>query len=108
MDVTVNGKRVTLKDKLSAREGWPVVMISNKVAMEKTIAFDDEVTVMTIVVDSWEFEGDPHDRKSYENLDLWEEFTPLSNEVAVHVYAIRTTQKNSTKPPISDSSSEQN
>lgn len=83
MDITINGKRVTLRDKIPARLGWEIV-VNKADTLKKAwseIEFDDLATLLTVAVESWEFDGNPADIKSYDNLDLLAEFVPLSSEL---------------------------
>jgi hypothetical protein len=85
-EATINGKRVVLKDALRGRDGWRVVDLLRKFADEKQVAtYDDNCELMSLVVESWEFDGDPADPASYEALDTFREFNPLGFEVGTHV-----------------------
>lgn len=85
-EVTINGKRVVLKDALCGRDGWRVVELLRKFADPKqTATYEDNCEIMSLVVDSWEFDGDPADPASYDALDTFREFNPLGFEVGTHV-----------------------
>jgi hypothetical protein len=96
MDITINGKRVTLRDKIPARLGWEkVVGKADQYQRPFTeIPFDDLAALMTVAVESWEFTGDPAAAQSYESLDLVNEFMPLANELGGWLSARFSTPKN--------------
>jgi hypothetical protein len=70
MEITVNGKRVILRDRLSAREGWPLRALMAKAAREGDLSFEEEAQALSAVIESWDFPGDPHDVESYAELDM--------------------------------------
>ncbi len=70
MDVSVNGKRVTLRDRLTAAEGWPLRSLVAKATRDGDLSFEEEAQAIATVVESWEFPGDPHDPAAYAALDF--------------------------------------
>lgn len=96
MDITINGKRVTLRDKIPARIGWEKVVGKAEQYQRKfsEIPFEDLAALMTVAVESWEFAGDPADLHSYEALDLVSEFMPLANELGGWLNARFSAPKN--------------
>jgi hypothetical protein len=83
MDIEINGKRVTFRDKIEARSGWnTIVRRAEKLSagLDK-LEFDDLAAVGVAAVESWEFEGDPGQVESYAHLDLVAEFVPLAREL---------------------------
>lgn len=79
MDLTINGKKVVLRDRLPARLGWDVIVTKSGVLQKSwnEIDFEDLAALLSVAVESWEFEGDPGDAASYASLDLLSEFVPL-------------------------------
>jgi len=74
MELVVNGRCVTMKDKLPARENWD--LISQWRELDPN-SFDDMAGMLARFVESWDFPGDPKDVESYAELDLFREFSPL-------------------------------
>ena len=91
MEIQINGKTVTLRDKIPVKEGRYI---------RKTLtAIDDDdllsqVPLMQFLVESWEFPGDPKDAESYGDLDTIREFIPLSKAIAEMFTDQETSQKN--------------
>ena len=79
MDVTVNGKRVTLRDRLTAAEGWPLRSLIAKAKRDGNLNFEEEAQAIATVVESWEFPGDPRDPAAYAALDFFD-FVALDAE----------------------------
>jgi len=79
----INGKQVTFKRHLSAREAWSITKSANR-APDTTPTFDETVEQMRIFIESWEFEGDPADPKSYDGLDFFD-FVQLSQAIAEYM-----------------------
>ena len=79
MELTINGKRVVLRDRLPARLGWDVIVTKAGVLQKawNEIDFDDLAALLSVAVESWEFDGDPSAAGSYASLDLLTEFVPL-------------------------------
>jgi hypothetical protein len=87
----INGKSVTFKSELTNREGWdcsPVMAALAEAAQNGAsvkalfyaVTYDDALRLMSTLIESWEFEGDPADVKSYEALDLYTELVPMFTE----------------------------
>lgn len=94
-EITVNGRRVVLRERLPARECWPLIetlRVSQREGREMT--YDEEVRAMATLIESWEFEGDPHDPSAYEALDLFEEYLPLSGAIGANLIERMTGAKN--------------
>ncbi|HUW11735.1 MAG TPA: hypothetical protein VM537_18535 [Anaerolineae bacterium] len=83
--LVVNGKQVVLRDNLPARDSWGILEILRTGSEDEGPSFDDEARLLSIVVLSWEFEGDPSDAESYAGLDLFSEFLPLRDAVGRHL-----------------------
>lgn len=78
MERTIAGKLVTFKDRLPAKENWSLVTMMNKMS-SGSVDYEPTVAVLSRIVATWEFEGDPADPESYADLDLLREFVPLMN-----------------------------
>ena len=80
---TINGKEVVFKEKLAAREWWPLLPKLVGLGVGNWLEVLDFDTVCKIIagsVESWGFEGDPSDPKSVEELDAFAELLPLLTE----------------------------
>ena len=93
MEVTVNGKKVTLRDRLPAKQSWPLMGALQNMSNGK-LEYDDAVMLLKTAIESWEFAGDPTDAASYETLDLFSEMMPLANEVGQGMLAKLSQAKN--------------
>jgi len=83
VEITVNGKRVVLRDKIEAKRGWNVVVMKSDVFTRGLagLTFEDVAALGTVAIASWEFDGDPAIVESYAELDLVTEFIPLTKEL---------------------------
>jgi hypothetical protein len=83
VDIQINGKRVTLRDKIEARRGWNTIVAKADVYSKglSGLAFEDVAALGVVAISSWEFDGDPGNIESYASLDLVLEFMPLTNEL---------------------------
>ncbi len=78
MELTVNGTRVVLRDKLSAKANWDLLQKAQTFS-GGTATFEDMVEIVRRYVKEWDFPGDPADPASYEDLDLFKELLPIVN-----------------------------
>ena len=85
METTVNGKNVVLRERLPAKECYDLLAIVRKAATTGDIGYDEQVKVFTVIVESWEFEGDPKDPEADADLDLLTEFVALDNVVGEYL-----------------------
>ncbi len=70
MDIDVRGTRVVLRDRLLARDAWPLRNLMARATQGETLSFEEEAGALALLVESWEFDGDPKDVESYAALDL--------------------------------------
>lgn len=96
MELIINDKKVVLRDRLPARQGWDVIVNKASVLQKawNEIDFDDLAALLAVAVESWEFEGDPSDAASYANLDLLSEFVPLVSNLGEWLNARFSASKN--------------
>jgi len=109
--VTVAGKNVVLRDRMpvgefhqfiaAAAHMWPIGIRDDGTAFP----YAEQVGPILPIIESWEFDCDPHDVVAVgETLDGYEEFIPLweaiSGHIAAKVRAMREREKNEAKPPI--------
>lgn len=84
---TINGKRVVLRRRVPGRLAKGL----DKLARCITDVIDDPVTIAPIgqvLIESWEFEGDPGERPAYEDLDYFDEILPLAT-ILIEFYNAR-------------------
>ena len=93
MEIDVRGTRVVLRDKLGARDSWPLRNLLAKSKQGDDVGFEEESAALALVVESWGFEGDPHDVESYANLDL-ADYMALDSQVAQYVVRRMAAPKN--------------
>lgn len=89
MEIDVRGKKVVLRDRIPAREGWPLRDLVLRGAQGERLSFDEEAQALSYMVESWEFDGDPREAESYAGLDL-AEFLTLAREAAKNFREILT------------------
>jgi len=94
MDVTINGKRVTLRESLPARENWDLMKGFGDGAEFKDMSFDQATDIFRRFVETWEYDGDPALVESYAGLDLFQEYMPLMQAVAERITALMGNAKN--------------
>ena len=90
-DYMVNGKKVTFKAKLPLREARSLPKLLAATAADD---YDSQIAVMVILIDSWDYDGDPSDPKSYEDMDILSEIVPLSKLCVEYLSAKSGDSKN--------------
>ena len=90
MDIEINGKRVTIRDRIEARYFDELLRLVDALTDTKrpkmaflpvNLSFDEVVSLGQLAVSSWEFDGDPKDTESWARLDMPTEFIPLLQEM---------------------------
>jgi len=95
MQITLNGKTVTYRDKFPAKQSWPLMQLFDGFKGGLAgISFEMAAGLLAAAVDTWEYEGDPHDLASYENLDLFGEMIPMLEPVTTIITRRAEPQKN--------------
>lgn len=84
-DFTIAGKAVHLKRRVPLREGRMVSALLKHA--QETGDLLDQVPVACLMIESWEFPGDPSTPVAYDDLDTFGEFLPLMNRLAEHITA---------------------
>uniref|UniRef100_A0A6H1ZC25 Tail assembly chaperone n=1 Tax=viral metagenome TaxID=1070528 RepID=A0A6H1ZC25_9ZZZZ len=93
----INGKEVTLRTYIPAKQGWGLMQIIPKLstlANGRVPEYDEIVTMLCAIVKEWGFEGDPDDPVAYENLNLFTELLPLFYGVAEALGDLVASRKN--------------
>lgn len=79
-ELTVAGKRVTVRDSFRGREWYALPGLYRKaLAAARKGDYGDAVPFLARVVESWEFEGEPSKATAYESLDVMAELMPLAD-----------------------------
>lgn len=81
-EVTIAGKRVTFRERVPLKLGARLPKLAGEIDGED---FSTVVPVLQMLIESWEFEGDPADAASYDELDLFGEMIPLSNAMGTEL-----------------------
>lgn len=76
----VEGRVVTLYGALPVRRVPRLVQLMSQFA--ETRNGDDVVRLLSLIVASWEFEGEPADPRSYQSLDLFDEVLAMGEKAA--------------------------
>ena len=77
MDITVNGKKVVLRDRYPMREFQHVRSMIANIPLDAP--WEQRAKMLSHFVVSWEFEGKPSDPNAWGDLDEWAELIPLEN-----------------------------
>ena len=96
MDVTINGRRVTLRGKLPAADNWDMLAQFGQTGEFdlRTMTFEQVTDLFRRFVESWEYDGDPASIDSYRELDLFKEYMPLMSAVSERMKAVFGEGKN--------------
>jgi len=96
MDIEINGKRVTFRDKIEAQTGWDNIVrrIDRLSGGFEKLEFEDIAALGVTAVQSWELEGDPSKVESWASLDLVTEFMPIARELSEWLSAKLNPPKN--------------
>lgn len=78
----INGKEVRMKRSLSAKQGRWLPKLTQQ--MQKSGDLFDQVPLACLLIESWDFDGDPGKPESYDDFELFE-LTALLNAVGQHV-----------------------
>lgn len=93
MEFTIKDKRVTTRERLPAKQSWGLLKTFQGFSGGE-MEYEQAVSIFTTFIESWEFDGDPHDPESYAELDMFSEFMPLMNRIAEQVQAVMGDGKN--------------
>lgn len=105
-EIEINGKKVVLRDKLPAKANYDMLGNAAQVIEGAFKDFDKGVAFIQRFVVSWEFDGDPADPASYEDLDLTSEMLALVGECGNALNRGTAKLKNFSAPPTSPESTE--
>lgn len=75
---TLAGKTVTLRKRLPASEGGKVYALLQAGSMTDMLTY---APFLALLIEAWQFDGDPRDVASYDALDTPTELMPLISEV---------------------------
>jgi hypothetical protein len=81
-DLTINDKHVRLKRIVPLRDGHRLIALLAACASND---MDDQVAICRVMIESWDWPGDPATPEAYAGLDVFDEFLPLSAAVFAHV-----------------------
>ena len=85
---TINAKEVTFHARFPARDNWDLpqqLQALAATAQGGQLDMQAAVPLLTRVIATWEFDGDPADTAAYDDLDIFREIIPLVTEVAQYV-----------------------
>jgi len=81
MEVTISGKQVTLRDKITAKANWHIFQRFQQFG-EGTLGYEGIVDLLAAMIESWDYnEDDPTARETYDDLDLFSDIIPMLNAV---------------------------
>lgn len=73
MIVDVNGTEVVVRTKVPARDGYKLMPIVEKCSGDfefAKLSYEDMTAIINVLVESWDFEGDPGTEEGVGDLDL--------------------------------------
>ena len=85
MEFTVANKKVVLRERISLGDGYDIIGLFSSIDSND---LRTSIPIMTKMIESWEFEGEPSDRASYDNLDVLAEFIPMSRRINARINAM--------------------
>jgi hypothetical protein len=96
VELVINEKKVVLRDKLPAELGWNIIVKKANILGKNwsDIEFSDLALLLSVAVESWELDGDPHDPAVYADLDMFKEFMPLATQLDAWVNQNMSPAKN--------------
>lgn len=86
------GRRVVFKQRFPLKDNRRLAKAMAALTNQLQAADDWQVTFLTQVIESWEYDGDPHDPKSYENLDAIYDIMPLAGQAAQYLMNLEVIQ----------------
>lgn len=93
MEVTINEKRVVLRERFPTRDFDHLRQEFLKMDMD--MPWDKRAKILRSFVESWEFEGDPQDVDAWGGLDLFTESLALEVAISEKILAKYQAAKNS-------------
>ena len=78
MEFQVAGKKVVLREHITLGEGYDIIGLFSSI---DTNDLRTSVPIMTKMIESWEFEGEPDDPAAYNQMDVLTEVIPLSRKI---------------------------
>ncbi len=78
MEFTVAGKKVVLRERITLGEGYDIIGLFSSI---DTNDLRTSIPIMVKMIESWEFEGEPDDPASYDQLDVLTEVIPMSRKI---------------------------
>jgi len=82
MEFTIAGKRVVVKQDLTLEDGYDIFGLLIKV---DSTDVRTQVPLAVKMIESWEFEGDPHNLETYNKMDVIRVLIPLFRRIIKHV-----------------------
>lgn len=80
-EILINGKRVVFKERLPLSKAPELPAMLAKVESDlRAVA-----RVGAVLIEDWEFDGNPSDRRSYEDLDIPTEVMPLAKALGEYI-----------------------
>jgi hypothetical protein len=81
-DLSINGKAVHLKQRLPLKDGHRLPLLLKACEDGDLLS---QVKVLSLVVESWDYEGDPAQASAYDELDVFTEIIPMATAAAEHL-----------------------
>ena len=85
MEFQVAGKKVVLRERIILGEGYDIIGLFTGIDSND---LRTSIPIMSKMIESWEFEGDPNDPAAYDNLDVLTEVIPMSRKVNARINAL--------------------
>jgi len=85
MEFIVAGKKVVLRERISLGDGYDIIGLFTGIDSND---LRTSIPIMSKMIESWEFEGDPSEPASYDKLDVLTEVIPMSRKINARINAL--------------------
>lgn len=90
-EIKISGKKVVLRQSFPAGEFHD---LPRAWAGADELDFTERVSVFARFIESWEFDGDPHDPASWQKLDAFREVAPIERHINQFAIGLLSDAKN--------------
>jgi len=90
-EIVINGKVVVFRESFPAGEFHD---LPRQWAEADDLPFAERIVVFARFIESWEFEGEPSESKSWEALDAFREMAPIQRHINQFVIGLFADAKN--------------
>jgi len=85
MEFQVAGKKVVLREHITLGDGYDIIGLFSSIDSND---LRTSIPIMSKMIESWEFEGDPSEPAAYDKLDVLIEVIPMSRKINARINAL--------------------